>query len=123
MVLGHNDALACRQSIGLEHHGSGAGFDKLTGGVRIRERLPGRGRNPVTVKKGFGKAFRTLQLCRPRARPKAGQAGIVETVNNAVHEWCLRSDNREVDLMGLCCADQGVNIVRRNRQVFDTRLC
>ena len=77
----------------------------------------------MTVKKGFGKAFRTLQLCRPRARPKAGQAGIVETVNNAVHEWCLRSDNREVDLMGLCCADQGVNIVRRNRQVFDTRLC
>ena len=46
-----------------------------------------------------------------------------EAIDESCYERLLRSDNRKVDLMGLCRADQGVDIVRRNRQVFDTRLC
>ncbi len=121
-VFGNNDAFARCEPVCLQHQGGLAVFNMPTGLIRVRKNLPGCGGNGVAVEEGFGETLGAFELGGSRAGSEAGEASILEAVDDAVHQRGFRPDHREINPAGLDSVDQRISIVRRNRQVFNTRL-
>ena len=65
----------------------------------------------------LGEGFRALELRCSGTGAEAGQAGVLEAVDDAGDERRFGADNREVDSFLLRERDQGVDVVRRYRRI------
>jgi hypothetical protein len=107
----HDHALARRQSVRLDDDRRTLLADEVDGRGDLAElAITGRG-DAVAGHEILGEGLRPFQLRGSGPRPEALQAGLGETVDDAVHQWILRPGNGQLDALLAGEADQAVEII------------
>ena len=96
-----HDPFTRRQTIGLDHDRSAMPVDIGMRFLGPRKTAIGRGRNGMACHEGFGKVFRTFQLCCCGARPEDPESAGSEGVYDASCQRPLGPDNRQCDPLSL----------------------
>ena len=98
--LGHDDALASGQAVGLDDDGSTLAAHVLGAGLLVGEAAVGGGGNAGAAHDLLGKLLGALHLGGVAVGAKARDARRTHGVGNACHQRRLRTDDHEADLMG-----------------------
>ena len=117
---GHGDdhALACGQTVGLDHDGGTLGFDIAAGGGEIGEMGVGGGGGACGVADGFGKALRGLKPCGGGGGAKDQQSGVAQAVGDTGGQGRLGADDDEINRLGLAKAGDDPAVENVERRTF-----
>ena len=109
--LGHNDALARGQAVGLDHQGGAHAPDVFAGRSRIVE-YGALGRGHLGAAHDLlGKGLATLQTRAVGVGPETGNARRAHAVGDAQGQGQFRPRHHQVDVLGLGQGYQAVQIV------------
>ena len=96
---GHDHALACGQTIGLDHDGRAHFVQVGVGGGGVRKHLKVRRRNAVALHERFGKSLGALELRCCLRRPKDAQAVGPKVVHHATGQRAFGANHGERNLV------------------------
>ena len=124
--LGDDDALAQRQTVGLDDGGDGSGVQIGKGGGHVAKNLVPGGGDAVFFHEIFGENLAALNDGSPGAGAEAGNFSRFQRVHAAQHQGIVRRDHGVIylfllgkgdDLVDFRCADGDAHRVRRDAAV------
>ena len=84
------------------------------GRLAVLEDLEGRGGYPMPAEELLAEDFAALELGSSSSRTKDFQALALEEIDDAGHEWRLRSDDREVYLFSASELQESLDVLAAN---------
>ena len=110
--LSDEHTLAQSQTVGLDHHGQGAGLHIVHRGGSIGEHLILRRGDPVFFHQVLGKDLAALNDGGLRLRAEAGDPSGLQRVHRTQHQRIVRRHHGEVNAVGLGKVHLRGNILR-----------
>ena len=97
--LGHDNALARRQAVGLDHDGCALFAQVGQGRLELGEVAVGAGGNLVPRQEILGKGLGAFQLGGALARAEAAQAALLKVVDHAFDQRRFRADDGQAHVV------------------------
>jgi hypothetical protein len=112
--VAHENALPCRESIGLHDTGPFVSAHVRTGSLGVVEDFEARGRDAVARHEVLGEGFAALELRRFSRRTKDRKSPLAQAIGNACGKGRLRSYDDKVDRLTLAKVAEGRGILARS---------
>ena len=109
-----NHSTRTRSVMTMSSNGKSKGATRKEGSVR-------GGRDAVFVQKVFRKGLGAFQLGTGGAGSETGQTGIPEAIDNACDQRNLGADDRQTDAFVRCKFQQGLDVIRPDRDIARLR--